>query len=563
MHFRVGLECERTWDLSVGWCANCNVPVAGSQPCGLCSQATEKMRVAAGEIKPVFGAETEFYRLVISRALGDKYSEFLDRGLAFCTRSGELVIDGKKIFNIRYDSHGGQWTAQLTRSFERNPVDPRGTELGQFLQANAYHVRQKEHEAVCFLRETRDANVSWPLAVSFSGGKDSTVALALTRKICRKPQAVFMNTAIEFDETVLYSRAICEAWDVRLHELAPPTDFMYLIRKLGPPSRIMRWCCKTQKFGPLNRFVADQYSSGVLMVAGIRRAESNSRSRLSRIQTNHMVPKEKLVFPILDWTSLDVWLYILYRRIPYNPLYDRGYRRVGCWACPEKSSFDSGLVASTHPDLGHRLNTVLREFALSRGLDDVEGWIADGTWKQWKTQWQQSVGCAARDCIDQGGVTYRFENPELAGRATELMKVFGDVRRCALGSIIDGSEIHIAVTGNGMRATFEDGRSRRIFEKQLRKALNCVGCGACVGSCPRGAISVIQGFVSISEKCIHCLKCATSNGIRMNCVALNYKPDILSLVHRGLAPKPSHRSQVDDAQVEERDTGPLQQTTCQ
>ena len=520
------------------------------------------MRVTAGEMKPVFGAEREFYGSLVSRVLGDRYAAFLDRGLSFCTRSGELIIDGRKIFNIRYDGQKGQWTAHLTRSYERNPIDPVGTGLRQFVQANAHHVRDIEREAVRFLRKTRHTYASLPLVVSFSGGKDSVVALALTRRLCRKPHAIFMNTTIEFDETVQYSRAICEAWQVQLHELTPPTDFMYLLGKLGPPSRIMRWCCKTQKFGPLNRFVAQQYSNGVLMVTGIRRTESNSRSSLSRIQTNHMVPKERLIFPILDWSSLDVWLYILARGIPYNPLYDLGYRRVGCWACPEKSTFDSGLLASTHPDLGHSLAGALREFALSRGLHDVEDWIANGTWKQWRTRWQRSLGCTARDCVDDSAIMYRFENPDLARRATELMKVFGNIRHFALGSVIDGEGVHIALTAGGMRVTFGDRRLRMVVEKQSRKALNCVGCGACVGACPKAAISVAQGFVSISEECSHCLRCLDSNGIRMNCVALNYRPDILSLQDVELTSKPTHPAQVHSDQVGQTDIESLQQSAC-
>jgi len=38
--------------------------------------------------------------------------------------------------------------------------------------------------------------------------------------------------------------------------------------------------------------------------------------------------------PIIDWTHADVWTYIRANNIPYNPLYDEGYKRVGCIGCP-------------------------------------------------------------------------------------------------------------------------------------------------------------------------------------------------------------------------------------
>jgi phosphoadenosine phosphosulfate reductase len=47
------------------------------------------------------------------------------------------------------------------------------------------------------------------------------------------------------------------------------------------------------------------------------------------------IPKRKFVLnPIIDWTEDDVWAFIKARNFPYNPLYDCGYKRVGCVGCP-------------------------------------------------------------------------------------------------------------------------------------------------------------------------------------------------------------------------------------
>ena len=49
------------------------------------------------------------------------------------------------------------------------------------------------------------------------------------------------------------------------------------------------------------------------------------------------VMKEKgdtIVNPIYHWTDGDIWEYVKQERIKMNPLYQKGYHRVGCIGCP-------------------------------------------------------------------------------------------------------------------------------------------------------------------------------------------------------------------------------------
>ena len=43
---------------------------------------------------------------------------------------------------------------------------------------------------------------------------------------------------------------------------------------------------------------------------------------------------KRICNPIVDWRDSDVWEYIRSERLEINPLYDMGYKRVGCVGCP-------------------------------------------------------------------------------------------------------------------------------------------------------------------------------------------------------------------------------------
>ena len=37
--------------------------------------------------------------------------------------------------------------------------------------------------------------------------------------------------------------------------------------------------------------------------------------------------------PLADWSEAEVWDHIGRHEVPYNPLYDQGYRSIGCAPC--------------------------------------------------------------------------------------------------------------------------------------------------------------------------------------------------------------------------------------
>lgn len=52
---------------------------------------------------------------------------------------------------------------------------------------------------------------------------------------------------------------------------------------------------------------------------------------LIKTMRNH---EDAIVNPIYEWLDSDIWDYIRQEHIKVNPLYSRGYTRVGCIGCP-------------------------------------------------------------------------------------------------------------------------------------------------------------------------------------------------------------------------------------
>ena len=59
--------------------------------------------------------------------------------------------------------------------------------------------------------------------------------------------------------------------------------------------------------------------------------------------------KDTLVNPIYEWETSDIWEYINRQHLKVNPLYARGYDRVGCVGCPLASYHQKMKEFSDYP----------------------------------------------------------------------------------------------------------------------------------------------------------------------------------------------------------------------
>lgn len=197
-----------------------------------------------------------------------------------------------------------------------------------------------------------------PLMVTYSGGKDSQVLVALAERAGINFEVVNSHTTADAPETVYFIREQFKAMEERgikcsivmpRYKDKPVSMWTLIPQKLMPPTRLVRYCCDVLKENTgRDRFIA----------TGVRWTESTNRKKnRGTMEFNHRDKEKRIILmgdndekrqlfetcnlkgkmtvnPIVDWSDDDVWDYTHSEHLPINPLYCEGQKRVGCIGCP-------------------------------------------------------------------------------------------------------------------------------------------------------------------------------------------------------------------------------------
>ena len=173
------------------------------------------------------------------------------------------------------------------------------------------------------------------LALSWSGGKDSTVMLHLVLEYAREhgleEPLVIASDPIPFRETEEYCRRVIEKWGIKRYvfwsrDLLKPEH----LEHISEPGLDKLECCYWLKVRPLNEFIESRGIDGLFVA--IRWDEHPERAK-EKFFSPRKNPEHYRIHPLLHFTLPEIWKYVLDNRLPVNPLYLKGYLSLGCKPC--------------------------------------------------------------------------------------------------------------------------------------------------------------------------------------------------------------------------------------
>jgi phosphoadenosine phosphosulfate reductase len=370
------------------YCEHCNTPLIKTVDridkdiCPLCGNLISYL---CSDLRPVFPEERLLIEILTARPF-----EYMNKNV--WASENRYYIDGKKIIvpNKTFRKRSiVQIVEQLKKYSFKNNYDFFNKTIDTFIKANTERLQYITNEAIEFIKDTAHTYPVENMVISFSGGKDSTVTADLTVRALSNPSLVhiFGDTTLEFPMTIEYVNRFKENNPKAIFKTAKnkEQDFYKVCDDIGPPARMLRWCCSMFKTGPIARVLSSLYRGmDIVTFYGIRKNESVSRSKYNRVEDSAdavKIQKQKVAAPIFNWKDIDVWLYILSEDIDFNDAYRYGYDRVGCWCCPNNNVRAQFLSQIYMPVQTSEWRRFLIDFAVKIGKPDAEVYVDSGKWK--------------------------------------------------------------------------------------------------------------------------------------------------------------------------------------
>lgn len=432
-------------------------------------------------------------------------------------------VDGKRIAFRVADlpkTDAAAIREQYIRLEPLNDEAPFQEMIQRFVKANARRMEGITSEAIDYIQNVTKGHDTGDMFISFSGGKDSTVTASLVMRALGTARIlhIFGDTTLEFPFTEEYVERYR-----REHPSTPvissrnkEKNFEELCELLGPPSRVMRWCCTVFKTGAIQRKIKTLFhdKERILTFYGIRRSESASRSKYGRESDSPKITKQITVSPIIDWLDFDVWLYLLSSGTDFNDAYRLGYARVGCWCCPNNTAWSEFLSRVHMPDKWAHFRQILLRFAEKAGKKDAEIYVDEGFWKA--RQGGNGVAYAAKTAVsftpcalEENAFNYELQRP-VSDELYELFRPFGylkfDMGIARLGEVYvtdrqglpllklqgraGSGQLKVTIVNLPVAGAENLKAAEEKIKCQITKYQMCMGCLACESVCRYNAIVI-------------------------------------------------------------------------
>ncbi|MDR0696925.1 MAG: DUF4007 family protein [Christensenellaceae bacterium] len=365
--------------------------------------------------------------------------------------------------------------------------------------------------------------------VAFSGGKDSVVLFDLVSKALPKDAyiVVFGDTQMEFPDTYDVVNAIesnCKSNGIVFLRAKSRMGIYESWEKFGPPSTAQRWCCSVHKTAPQLIALKNYYNNKNLRdmaFVGIRGCESIKRSQYESISYGLKHNKQHSCYPILDWNSAELYLYMFANDLIINKCYKKGNNRAGCLICPMSTERSEYMRYKSYTyDVSKFINIINSAYDLEKREADSN--IANGGWKQ-RRSGKLLNNCKVNYIEQLIDDTFTIIIDFPSSNWKEWIKTIGKLNKLSTNEYFifsEKSELVFTVndTENGYKVSLDNKQTKsnqtyfKYFKQVFKKAASCIGCNECTANCPLGCINFDNDYIKIT-RCKQCLAChKISNG---------------------------------------------------
>jgi phosphoadenosine phosphosulfate reductase len=294
------------------------------------------------------------------------------------SESGDCVAVGRA--KMSYQETVGATRGQLvrTRRTQKPVVDAAPSTWDDAITANNDILDLYERKSIEFIHDVIAKNPGIQPTVSYSGGKDSLVTLLITLKAGLRLPLIFADTGLEFPETIDNVLKVSKMFDLPLIVESGNSGFWEGFELQGPPAVDFRWCCKACKLTPVKTLIENEWGEAISFI-GQRKFESAKRMQSPRVWRNRNVSCQISAAPIQHWTAMHDWLYLFREKAPYNPLYELGLDRIGCFMCPSSDIACMKDIEARYPELWTDWERKLKAWGDANGKSPE--WAAKGLWR--------------------------------------------------------------------------------------------------------------------------------------------------------------------------------------
>ena len=170
------------------------------------------------------------------------------------------------------------------------------------------------------------------LALVSSFGAESAVLLDLAAQADPNITVLFLDTGMQFDQTLDYRRQLAERLGLTgVRDLRPSYQDL---ATTDPSANLWQTdtdaCCHIRKVLPLDRALKDFDA----WITGRKRFHEGDRLNLPVVE----VSDGKIKFnPLANWAKAELDAYVADRELPPHPLVAQGFPSIGCWPCTQQA----------------------------------------------------------------------------------------------------------------------------------------------------------------------------------------------------------------------------------